>query len=558
MLVNLSIRDVVLIDKLDLSFHGGLCVLTGETGAGKSILLDALGLALGSRADSGLLRPGSRQATVTAAFDITETTELDGLLTEHGLAAEDGLLVLRRNLGADGRSRAFVNDQPVSVSLLRRLGEGLVEVHGHFEQRGLLDSGTHRDLLDASGGLEPAASEVVAAWEAWREAAEQQRQEEEELQQARQDEDFLRHAVAELETLDAQPGEEAALAEERAFLQHGEQLTGAVDQAFVELNGKDGQAGAETAVGSALSALERVVDKAGGRLDEVIAGLHRTAAELRDVTAGLQSLSSNLELDPQRLEQVDERFFALKDVARKHGVEVDELLALREDLAGKLASIDTGAERLAELAAATAAAREAYLAAAKSLSRQRADSAAGLDRAVMEELPPLKLDKAAFTTRLEHLDETAWGPNGLERVVFEVATNPGSRPGPIGKIASAGELSRFLLALKVVLARVSPRRSLIFDEVDSGIGGATAAAVGQRLARLAADRQVLVVTHSPQVAAVGNHHLRVRKDSQGEVVATEVAELAAQDRREEIARMLSGEQVTEEARAAADRLMGAA
>ena len=541
MLVNLSIRDVVLIDKLDLSFHGGLCVLTGETGAGKSILLDALGLALGSRADSGLLRAGSRQATVTAAFDITDTRELDRLLTEHGLTAEDGLLVLRRNLGADGRSRAFVNDQPVSVSLLRRLGESLVEVHGHFEQRGLLDSGTHRDLLDASGGLEPAAAEVAAAWEAWRAAVELQRQEE-----------------AELGTLEPQPGEEAALAEERAFLQHGEQLTGAVDQAFVELNGKDGQAGAEAAVGSALSALERVVDKAGGRLDEVIAGLHRTAAELRDIASGLQSLSSNLELDPQRLEQVDERFFALKDVARKHGVEVDELLALREDLAAKLASIDTGEERLTELAAATTAARESYLAAAKSLSRQRADSAAGLDRSVMEELPPLKLDKAAFTTRLESLEEAAWGANGLERVVFEVATNPGSRPGPIGKIASAGELSRFLLALKVVLARVSPRRSLIFDEVDSGIGGATAAAVGQRLARLAADRQVLVVTHSPQVAAVGNHHLRVRKDSQGEVVATEVAELAAQDRREEIARMLSGEQVTEEARAAADRLMGAA
>ena len=558
MLVNLSIRDVVLIDKLDLSFHGGLCVLTGETGAGKSILLDALGLALGSRADSGLLRPGSQQATVTAAFDITDTTELDEVLAEHGLAAEDGLLVLRRNLGADGRSRAFVNDQPVSVSLLRRLGESLVEVHGHFEQRGLLDAATHRDLLDASGGLEAVTLEVAGAWQAWRDAGEVERQAEAELIQARQDEDFLRHIVAELETLDPQPGEEAALAEERAFLQHGEQLTAAVDQAFAELNGKEGQPGAEEAVGSALSALERVVAKAGGRLDEVIAGLHRSAAELRDVTAGLQSLSSNLELDPQRLEQVDERFFALKDVARKHGVEVDELLPLREDLAGKLESIDTGEERLAELAAATAAAREAYLDAAGTLSRQRADSAAGLDRAVMEELPPLKLDKAAFTTRLEHLDEAAWGPNGLERVVFEVATNPGSRPGPIGKIASGGRAVPFPAGSQ---GRPRPGQPTAQPDLRRGgqrhrrrHGGRSRPAPG------APGRGPPSPGRHPQPAGRGGRQPPpgVRKDSQGEVVATEVAELAAQDRREEIARMLSGEQVTEEARAAADRLMGAA
>ncbi len=558
MLVNLSIRDVVLIDKLDLAFHEGLCVLTGETGAGKSILLDSLGLALGNRADSGLLRPGAKQAAVTAAFDVSGDEDLTALLEEHGLEAEEGQLVLRRILSQDGRSRAFVNDQPVSVSLLRRLGDGLMEVHGHFEQRGLMDAATHRELLDAFGGLSVAAREVADLWQAWRAAEDAQRSAAEELEQAKRDEEFLRHALEELETLDPQPGEEAALTEERAMLQHGEKLTEALEQAQAAISGKEGVTGAEEGLTSALRSLEKVADKAGNRLDDTIAALTRANAELADALAGLQSLAGSLDLDPSNLARVDERFFALKDLARKHNVEVDELSALREDLAGRLEGIDSGADRLQALAKAAAEARKAYVAAAEELGVARRTAAGRLDAAVMKELPPLKLDKASFTTRLEPLDEEAWGPQGQERAVFEVATNPGSRPGPIGKIASAGELSRFLLALKVVLAGVGNRRSLIFDEVDSGIGGATAAAVGQRLARLAGGGQVLVVTHSPQVAAMGSHHWRVRKDAKGEVVVTEVAELMPQDRREEIARMLSGEQITEEARAAADRLMGAA
>ena len=558
MLVNLSIRDVVLIDKLDLAFHEGLCVLTGETGAGKSILLDSLGLALGNRADSGLLRPGAKQAAVTAAFDVSADEDLTALLEEHGLEAEEGQLVLRRILGDDGRSRAFVNDQPVSVSLLRRLGDGLMEVHGHFEQRGLMDAATHRELLDAFGGLSVAAREVADLWQAWRAAEDAQRRAAEELEQAKRDEEFLRHALEELETLDPQPGEEAALAEERAILQHGEKLTEALEQAQAALSGEDGVAGAEEGLTSALRSLEKVADKAGNRLDETIAALTRANAELTEAVAGLQSLAGSLDLDPSNLQRVDERFFALKDLARKHSVEVDELSPLREDLAGRLEGIDSGAERLEALAVAATEARQAYVSAAEELGVARRAAAGRLDEAVMQELPPLKLDKASFSTRLEPLEEDAWGPQGQERAIFEVATNPGSRPGPIGKIASAGELSRFLLALKVVLAGVGKRRSLIFDEVDSGIGGATAAAVGQRLARLGGGGQVLVVTHSPQVAAMGSHHWRVRKDAKGEVVVTQVAELMAQDRREEIARMLSGEQITEEARAAADRLMGAA
>ncbi len=558
MLVNLSIRDVVLIDKLDLSFHGGLCVLTGETGAGKSILLDALGLALGSRADSSLIRPGMSQAGVAAVFDIRGNPAVLSLLAEHGLDIEDGLLMLRRVLGADGRSRAFVNDQPVSVTLLRSLGDSLVEVHGRFDQRGLMDVATHRGLLDAYGGLEALAAKVAELWQNWQKAGEAVRQAEQELAQAKRDEDFLRHAVEELTVLDPKPGEAAALAEERALLQHGERLIEAIDQALGALAGAGDQLGAEGAIGTARRHLERAAEQAGNRLDEPVAALGRVASELGEAVASLRSLSNDLDLDPEHLQRVEERHFALRELARKHDVEVDDLSNLRDRLAARLSEIETGGDRLTRLTQEAELAREGYLTAAEDLSGRRLEAAGELDQAVIQELAPLKLDKAVFTTRIERKDESSWGQTGLDRVSFEVATNPGSTPGPIGKIASAGELSRFLLALKVVLARISPRRSLIFDEVDSGIGGATADAVGQRLARLATDRQVLVVTHSPQVAARGSHHWRVRKDTFGEAAATDVAELADPDRREEIARMLSGENITEEARAAADRLMGAA
>jgi DNA repair protein RecN (Recombination protein N) len=558
MLLSLAIRDVVLIERLQIDFTPGLCALTGETGAGKSILLDALGLALGNRADSGLLRQGAKQASVTAAFDLPEEHPAREVLGDSDIEPDEDHLVLRRVLGRDGRGRAYVNDQPVSVTLLRRLGDALIEVQGQFEQRGLLDSGTHRALLDAYGGLGEQVRAVGERYRAWKDAVDARREAEEQLDQARQDEAFLRHAVEELDTLDPKTGEEAQLAEQRSLLMNAEKVVAAVNAAEAELTGGENGRGAEDALAAARRALDRAGEQFGEHLNPVMDALDRAMADCEDALGRLHSLTSEIELDAGQQEQIEERFFALKDMARKHGVEPDELLALREELAGRLATIDSGSERLTELAQAAQAARDAYVAAAEALSRARAEAAERLDAAVNAELPPLRLDKARFETRLERLDEADWGANGLERVVFEVATNPGSAPGPLAKIASGGELSRFRLALRVVLAQVGPRRALVFDEVDSGIGGATAHAVGERLAKLADGRQILVVTHSPQVAARANHHWRVAKTEQGEAVVTDVSALSHEQRQEEIARMLAGAEVTEEARAAAAKLMGAA
>jgi DNA repair protein RecN (Recombination protein N) len=558
MLVSMSIRDVVLIDHLDLTFRDGLCVLTGETGAGKSILLDALGLALGSRADSRLLRPGAERAVVSAAFDLRRGHSALTLLANQGLDADDGHLVLRRSLGTDGRSRGFVNDQPVSVALLRELGDGLVEVQGQFEQRGLLDAATHRELLDAYAGCTDLAARVARSWHAWRAAIAAHEAAARDLEQSRRDEAFLRHAVGELDSLQPHPGEVEALAEQRSLLQNREKLLEAMTEAVETLSGGDDRRGVEAAIGSARRALERAADKAGSRLDPVFAALERAAAETEEALAQLHSLSADMELDPGRLEQVEERFFALKDLARKHGTEVEQLAELRDQLAARLADIDGGAARLSELGRGVEGARTAYLEAAEQLSQHRRETAQTLDQAVNAELPPLKLEKAGFATRVERLAEDEWRASGLDRIAFEAATHPGAVPGPLGRIASGGELSRFLLALKVVLAQVGLSKTLVFDEVDSGVGGATAHAVGERLERLAQDRQVLVVTHSPQVAARAAYHWRVRKEPEGEGLATRVGQILAEERREEIARMLSGAEVTDEARAAADRLMGAA
>ncbi len=559
MLASLSIRDIVLIDRLDLSFEDALCVLTGETGAGKSILLDALGLAIGNRADQRLIRPGAGNASVSAAFDVPAEHPAWALLDEHGLGAGEASLVLRRVLSADGRSRAFINDQPVSVALLRALGDSLIEIEGQFEERGLLDPATHRKLLDAYAGLGATTAEVAGLWADWRRAAEEQERAAQELAGARENRDYLSHAVAELDALDPQPGEHAALGEERSFLMHGEKLAEALNAAERELAGGDG--GAQSALGAARRGLERAAELAGGRLDPLLGPLDRAAAETEEALAALHSLASDLDFEPGRLERVEERFFALGDLARKHGVEVDALAEVRRELAARLEAVEGGADRLAELERTVAAARAAYLAAAEQLSEGRGDAAHDLDSAIGAELRPLKLDKARFRTRVERLPETGWGAHGLDRVAFEVSTVPGAEPGPLGRIASGGELSRILLALKVVLAAVGPRRALVFDEVDSGVGGQTAHAVGERLERLGRDRQVLVVTHSPQVAARGLHHWRVHKraaERGGGALTTRVVQLAAEERREELARMISGAEITDEARAAAARLLGAA
>ena len=571
MLVSLSVRDVVLIDRLDLSFDSGLCVLTGETGAGKSILLDALGLALGNRADAGLLRPGAKQASVAAAFEIETGHPARALLEEQEIATEeDDLLVLRRLLGADGRSRAFVNDQPVSAGLLRRLGDTLVEIQGQFEQRGLLDPASHRALLDSYGGCAEAALRVAALWSAWREAGAARDRSAQQLETARRDETFLRHAVEELDAFDPAPGEEPRLAEQRSLLMNAEKLSDAMTAAVNALEGAGGETGADSRLSDALRALGRVAEQAAGRLAPALAAVERAALETDEALAALRAAASELELDAARLSEVEDRLFALRDLARKHGVETEALPDLRAELSGRLAGIAGDGAQLAELEGAVAKAQAAYQTAAEKLSRARAKAAKSLDKAVNRELAPLKLDKAVFQTQIVRLGPDAWSAQGLDRIAFEVTTNPGSPPGPLAKIASGGELSRFLLALKVVLAGVSPVGTLVFDEVDSNVGGATAHAVGERLVRLTGNTpgnapgnapggaiQVLVVTHSPQVGARGAHHWRVHKEADGARVATRVSPLDPGEREEEIARMLSGAEVTEEARAAAKRLIDA-
>jgi DNA repair protein RecN (Recombination protein N) len=554
MLTALSIRDVVLIDRLDLQFEAGLTALTGETGAGKSILLDALGLALGARGDQALVRAGAAQAVVTASFDLPARHDLRRRLDEQGIAVE-GDLILRRVLGTDGRSRAFVNDQPVAIGLLRQIAGALVEVQGQFEQQGLIDPGTHRPLLDAYGGaaLAERARAVAEAWGRWRDIDARRAEAARAGERADADEAYLRHALGEIDALDPKPDEEEALASDRAVLMNREKLAAAIGGALAELAGDKGT---ERAIAAARRQIDRVASQAGGRLDGPSAALERAASELADAIAGLEALSSDEELDPKRLETIEDRLFALRGLARKHRVEVKALPALRAELAQRLAAIDDRAGSLDRLTKEAAAARAAFLAAAEALSKLRRDAAQRLDKAIAAELPPLKLERAKFTTAVTRLEEPDWSEHGIDRVRFEATTNPGQAPGPLHRIASGGELSRFMLAFKVVMASEEPLPTLIFDEVDSGIGGATADAVGDRLARLARHVQLLVVTHSPQVAARARHQMRVSKSVGKGGALTHVAALDEAERREEIARMLSGAAVTDEARAAAERLIG--
>ena len=562
MLTALSIRDVVLIDKLDLGFGPGLTVLTGETGAGKSILLDSLGLALGARADAGLIRHGAEQASVTASFFPPPGHPIGALLAEQGLSAEEEI-VLRRVLTKDGRSRAFLNDQPVGAALLRRAGALLVEVQGQHEQMGLADPVGHAALLDVFGVAPKLRDAVAAAWRGWRRAASTLEAAREAIAAAQRDEEWLRHAVDELTRLSPQPGEEEALAIERQRLQQGERRAEAIASALSELTPRDrrspGPASALRAAARALGKLIGPNDPAGAEnpAGPAMAALERAEEALADAETLLSRLAAEADADPRLLEQAEERLFALRAGARKHNVPVTELPALLASLSARLAALDTGTAEITALEAAAATARAAYDAAARSLSEARRGAAAKLERAVARELPPLRLDKARFFAEVAPLPEAGWNASGADAVRFLIATNPGQEPGPLAKIASGGELSRLMLALKVVLSQGSAVPTLVFDEVDSGIGGATAAAVGERIARVAERVQVLVVTHSPQVAARGVAHLRVAKqDSKGRT-ATKVEILSTPDRREEIARMLAGETITEAARAAADDLLGA-
>ncbi|BBK44239.1 DNA repair protein RecN [Allostella vacuolata] len=551
MLSTLSIRDVVLIDRLDLSLEPGLSALTGETGAGKSILLDALGLALGARGDSGLVRQGSGQASVTAEFVPGDSAAIRLVLDELGVPAEETLR-LRRMLSADGRSRAFVNDVPTGVGSLRRLAEALVEIHGQFDQQSLLDAGAHRRLLDAFAGHPGLLAAVAAAHAARIEARARLKEARRAVEKARADEEYLRLGVAELGELSPEPDEEAGLAEERAAMSQRSRLLEAVQGALAEI---EGDRGAESRIAAGARLIERQSDRAGERFEPVIAALDRALAELREAGAQLELLRREFADGGRSLEAIEDRIHALRAASRKYGVPASALPELARDFARRLEALADGATALALAEQQADAAEAAYRGAAEDLGRSRRAAAIRLDEAVARELPPLKLERARFVTDLATAPEADWAQEGMERVSFTVATNAGTAPGPLGRIASGGELSRFMLALKVVLAAADPVGTLVFDEVDSGIGGAVASAVGERLARLAASVQVLVVTHSPQVAALADCHWQVRKQERDGTTTTRIAPLDPPARREEIARMLSGSEVTDAARAAADSLI---
>jgi DNA repair protein RecN (Recombination protein N) len=553
MLTSLSIRDVVLIESLDLEFGAGLGVLTGETGAGKSILLDALGLALGTRADSGLVRQGQAQAVVTVSFDLPAGHPAEALLRDNGLDGEPGEpLVVRRIVRADGGSRALVNDQSASVALVRELGALLVEVHGQHDDRGLLNPRGHRALLDSFGRIDTGAAE--RSYLAWGEAEALLARAREDLEAAARDREWLEHAVAELSRLAPEPGEEEMLAGLRADMQKGARLADDIAAIGQLLDGSEGGL-------SLLRQAARRLERIGGeheRLGEALEALDRALAEASEAEERLAAAAEALAYDPARLDEAETRLFDIRALARKHRVDPDSLAALAEELGAKLAALDAGEKSLAGLEARVRENRAAYEAEAARLTEVRTAAAARLDSVVAGELAPLKLDSARFRTLVEPLAEPQWAARGRDRVEFEVSTNPGAPFAPLTRIASGGELARFILALKVALAERGDARTMIFDEIDRGVGGAVASAVGERLHRLAANAQLLVVTHSPQVAARGNRHLLIEKSHEGLVTRTSVQTLDEDRRREEIARMLSGAQVTDEARAQAVRLLEAA
>jgi DNA repair protein RecN (Recombination protein N) len=552
MLSGVSIRDIVLIDNLDLEFQPGLCVLTGETGAGKSILLDALGLCLGNRAATNLVREGAERGQASAIFGLPADHPVRGLLAEQSIPVVDDEIVVRRVVSADGRSRAYINDQPVSAGLLRNVGDALVELQGQHDQAAMFDAANHRAVLDAFGDLSDRVEAIGALHDSWRDASRKLADAEADVSRARADEDYLRHVVGELDALAPIPGEEESLMAERSVLANAEKLAAALEEAITALS-SDG--GAQVMLRRAERALERVADKASGRFDGALAAIGRAAIEAADALDAAEAGARDLSDDPRRLENLEERLHAMRALARKHGTAVDDLSRVRERLAEKLETLDGGDARLAALRAEAAGLEQAVRKEAAELHAARCKAATALDVAVNRELAALKLENARFETSVSERPNGQMLRDGGDQVVFKVTTNPGQPSGPLSKIASGGELSRFMLAIKVALAETRGPVTLIFDEVDRGVGGATADAVGARLERLAADAQVLVITHSPQVAARGRHHWRVAKRTFGGRVVTDVEKLDAEARREEIARMLAGARITEEARAAASSLM---
>jgi DNA repair protein RecN (Recombination protein N) len=550
MLTQLAIRDVVLVERLELEFEPGLCALTGETGAGKSILLDALGLALGMRADSGLVRAGQDAASVTAEIRIAEDSPLRAILDEQAIEVDPGEpLIVRRTLKADGGSRAFIGGTSVSASVLREIGAQTVEIHGQHDDRGLLNPRGHRALLDSFGRIDGAS--VAMAWAQVQRIEAELGQARAHAEAAERDRDYLSHASSEIEALAPQPGEETELAAQRAAMQAGA-------KAGESLAGLDELLGGSDGVLAQLRLAARKIERGAADhplLAEALASLDRALIEANEAEDRIARAADALALDPAKLEAIEARLFDIRALARKHRVEPDALAALGEQFRAQLAAIEQSGARIGELEQALAEARADYSAKADAVSVERRRAADALDAAVARELVPLKLDAARFRTAIA---STEPGPTGIDRVEFEVSTNPGAPFGPLTRIASGGELSRFILALKVALAEAGTAGTMIFDEVDRGVGGAVASAIGERLARLAETSQVLVVTHSPQVAARATHHYRIEKNIVGDGNRTSVRKLDESERREEIARMLSGAFVTEEARAQAAKLLEAA
>ena len=549
MLLALDIRDMLIIDRLELRFQPGLNVLTGETGAGKSILLDSLGFVLGWRGRADLVRAGAAQGEVVAEFSLTATHPARDVLRDAGFESADSLLLRRVNT-SDGRKTAYVNDRRASGELLRALSERLVELHGQQDDRGLLNPRGHRALLDAYGEFDAELSACRDAWRSLRKARKAHAEEQARLAEMAAEEDFLRHAVAELDSLSPEPGEEATLDIRRRQMQAAERLRGDVARAQAALS----EDGAERLLIDATRWLEGASDGLDGALDAPLEALARAIDALGEAQQGVDACIAQLDFHPGALEEVEERLFALRGLARKHNVLPDDLGTHADDLRTRLARLDNGARLLTELARTEAQARAAYDAAAANLTQMRLDAGTRLDAEMAQELAPLKLERALFQTVITPAES---GPDGADNVSFEIATNPGAPSGPLSKIASGGELSRFLLALKVCLARGASGITMIFDEIDRGVGGATADAVGRRLLALSDGAQVLVVTHSPQVAALGQHHWRVEKHVIGGATYSRVAPLSADARVEEIARMLSGDTITEAARAAAQDLLHA-
>lgn len=555
MLSQLSIRDIVLIETLDIDFSKGLSVLTGETGAGKSILLDALSLALGARGDASLVRHGAKHGQVIAMFDLAPAHPVRQALEEAGIDADPGEpVILRRMQAQDGRTRGFVNDQPASAGLLRTIGHALVEIHGQHDDRALVDASTHRELLDAFGGLKNEVAHVGTLHRAWRAAERAFADHRARVEETAREADYLRAAHEELSAMAPEGGEEESLAEKRAQMMRAEKIAGDLNEAHDVLSG---QASPVPHIASLLRRLERKAADAPGLLEEVNAALGAALDHLADAQSRIEIAVNTSEFDARELEAIEERLFALRAASRKYNVAVDELPALAVSFADQLADLDAGESRLAELETAASEARDLYDRAAAGLSNARQTTRGDLVAAVMAELPDLKLERAEFIVEMES-DAEQRSEDGVDRIEFWVRTNPGTRAGPMMKVASGGELSRFLLALKVALADRGSAPTLVFDEIDTGVGGAVADAIGARLARLAGTVQVLSVTHAPQVAArADTHFLIAKRASGGEQLATSIASMGEDERREEIARMLAGATITDEARAAAARLLEA-